>query len=122
QTGPGALTQGWRNVSRNGAMDTSTSRFDVVILNGFAPTTVIGGSVQFLMTVKEAFVLNAVPLGSIRMRATLASRMSSFTTAVWQVKVSSLRELLNHEVTLPGSAAAMRGNPRRTPNRSVTVG
>src|SRR5271170_1082537 len=95
QTVPGAANEGCRNVRRNGVMDTSTSIFEVVTLNGLATTTRIGGNTQFLTTVKDPFVLKAVPVGSMRTRTTLASRMSSFTTAVWQVKVSSFRELLN---------------------------
>ena len=116
QTVPSSL----RNVRRNGDFCTFTCRPDVaIVVSVLTSVTVIGGRDQFLMTVKDAFVLNAVTVGSMRTRTTLASRKSSFTLAVAQTKVSSFRELLDHEVTLPGSAAAMSGSPRRTPNRSV---
>ncbi len=59
-------------------MATSTSTFEVVILIGFVGTMLSGGSVQFLMTVKDALVLNAVPLGSIRTRTTFGVQEIKF--------------------------------------------
>src|ERR1700683_5044121 len=105
QTVPSVL----RNVRRNGVLDTSTRRPEVVTVSVLPSTTVIGGSTQFLMTVKEAFVLKGTPLGSKRTRATFASIRFNFTTAVAQVKVSSFCELLNQETTLPGSARLRAG-------------
>jgi len=61
--------------------------------------------------VKEALVENGALLLVIRTRAIDVSNISSFTTAVWQVNVSSLRLLLNQETRLPGSAMLTRGWP-----------
>jgi hypothetical protein len=61
----------------------------------------MGGGVHCSTTVNEALVLNAKPVGSMRTWTMFVSTKSSFTTAVWQVNVSSFKELLNHETTLP---------------------
>src|ERR1043166_2189789 len=72
-----------------GVLVTSTRRPEVVTVNGLPSTTALGGRVQFLTTVKEAFVLNATPLGAMCTRTTFASTNSTLTTAPLQVNVSS---------------------------------
>src|ERR1017187_7296821 len=115
------VASGLRKVRWNGILETSTRRPEVVMVSVLPSTTVIEGSTQFLMTVKEAFVLKATPLGSRRTRATFASTRFNFTTAVAQVNVSSFSELLNQETTLPGSAILMAGRPRRKAKESVVA-
>src|SRR5271154_1020716 len=110
-----------RNVRWNGVLETSTRRPEVITVSVLPSVTVMGGNTQFLITVKEAFVLKGAPFGSRRTRATFASMRFNFTTAVAQVKVSSFNELLDQETTLPGSAKLMAGRPSRKAKESVVA-
>src|SRR6266480_4203255 len=100
------VPSGLRNVSRKGVFATSTRNAELLTIIGLPSITRIGGRGQFFTTVNEALVENGTLLVDNRTRATPASGNSSFTIANWQVNVSSLSELLNHESTLPGSARA----------------
>src|SRR6266478_2945075 len=110
---------GLRKVRRNGVLLMSTRRpaFDTMRIS---PSVILmAGRGQVRTTVKEALVENGTLLVVMRTRATAVSSISSFTTAVWQVKVSSLRLLLNQDTRLPGSARPMAGrfNNRITPEK-----
>src|SRR6266478_339605 len=113
---------GLRNVMRNGVLLMSTRKPSLDTARISPSVTFMAGRGQERTTVKEAFVENGTSLLAIRTRATDVSSISSFTTAVWQVKVSSLRSLLNQETRLPGSARPMAGRlSNRIPHPRITI-
>src|ERR1039458_4109561 len=117
-----AEPSGLRKVRRKGVLPMSTHRPALDTMRVLPSVTLMAGRGQVRTTVKEVVVENGTSLVVIRTRATEVSSISSFTTAVWQVKVSSLGLLLYQETRLPGSATATAGRAsNKTAHQRVTV-
>src|SRR2546422_4940220 len=86
------VPSGLRNVSRNGVFATSTRSAALLTIIGVPSITRIGGRGQVRTMVNDAFVEKDTLLVESRTRAMPVSGSSSFTTANWQVKVSSFNE------------------------------
>src|SRR5580704_3674243 len=113
---------GLRKVRRKGVLLMSTRRPALDTMRMSPSVTFMAGRGQVRTTVNEALVEKSTSLVVIRTRATEVSSISNFTTAVWQVKVSSLRLLLDQETSLPGSARPTAGKvSNKKPQRGASV-